>query len=290
MKGIQTAKEINEQKWRRMRLILDELKEKPMSSNEIEQLVSGKAQIDRIAKRSVQNYVAELNALGLIFWNPQARVYEIAERKRVFNSKYDYEIVMKHSKKLVLSSKERQRLDHTNPALVVDLLVFEKDRHALFGDTDIDDKCLVQHFPTGYFSDVYALMQNYYRLMEETNLSKIKGLPKLSMANLCFDTVMDQTDGSSIVESFANKNFEAVVNETEFLRTGKKGKIMQIDISALGEEKDLVEVSEEKFKEILDVRNLLIGRIYSIVNDVINGIPLLGYCDYCPDRRTTIKG
>mgnify|MGYP001148246912 CR=1 FL=1 len=45
----------------------------------------------------------------------------------------------------------------------------------------------------------------------------------------------------------------------------------------------------KKVKELYDVRDLLVGKLYSIANDVQNGIPLQGFCDHCPDRRITIK-
>jgi hypothetical protein len=48
-------------------------------------------------------------------------------------------------------------------------------------------------------------------------------------------------------------------------------------------------IKSKELKEIYNLRDMLIGRIYSIVNDVRNGIPLMGYCDHCPTRKITIR-
>jgi len=45
----------------------------------------------------------------------------------------------------------------------------------------------------------------------------------------------------------------------------------------------------KRAKELLDLRDLLVGKIYAIINEVRNGSPLRGNCDSCPDRRITVK-
>lgn len=67
MKRRKTMTEINQTKWARMRLILDKLKEQPITLDEIECVVYEKA--SKIAKRTVQNYIAELIALGLVTYD-----------------------------------------------------------------------------------------------------------------------------------------------------------------------------------------------------------------------------
>lgn len=218
-----TAKELNEQKWKRMNLIMEKFKEKPMSTVEIEQLISGKAQVDKIVKRSVQNYMAELIALGLVHHNSEAGVYELADSKQVFQSEYDYNIALKHSKLLTLSTSENQRLDQMNPYSALDLLAYDDKENR-----DIDDQCLSQHIRTGYY-ELHLLLQKY----RKTSYLKEKGL------------------------------------QLEPLYSPKERK---------------------QVKEFQDLRDLLVGKISSIVNDVRHFIPLQGFCDCCPHRRITIKG
>ena len=223
MTGQKTAKELNEQKWKRMNLIMEKFKEKPMSTVEIEQLISGKAQVDKIVKRSVQNYMAELIALGLVHHNSEAGVYELADSKQVFQSEYDRDIALKHSKLLTLSTSEKQRLDQMNPYSALDLLAYDDKENR-----DVDDQCLSQHIRTGYY-ELYLLLQKY----RKTSCPKEKGF--------------------------------------------------QLEPLSSPEERKQV-------KEFKDLRDLLVGKIYSIVDDVRHFIPLQGFCDRCPHRRITIKG
>ena len=253
-RGRKTAKEINERKWRRMRLIMDKLKEKPMSSSEIEQLFS-KSASDKIVKRSVQNYMAELIGLGLALYNSEAGAYELAENKKVFQSKHDYDIALKHSRYLTLSTSDKQRLDQTDPYLALDLLVYHDKENR-----DIDDQCLFQHIKTGYY-EVYSLLQKYRKIMDARGYSKYPHFPKLPKLDSHFDFT-DLCPWEMVAEAALLQNKE---------KREKAGN------------------ERKQAKELLDLRDLLVGKLYGIVNDVRNGIPLQGYCDSCPDRRVTIK-
>jgi len=261
-----------------MRLIMDKLQEKQMPLAEIEQLVY-RSQVSRIGRRSVQNYLAELIALRLVNYNPQTRYYEWAENKTEFRTRHDYDIALKHSRNLILTTRERQGLDYTNPCLALDLLVFEFYR-------DIDCKCLVQHLQTGYFQDIYTLMEKYRQLMDETGLSEIPGLPKLFSAS---STWIEDSHKAGVKENITQANFERSMIDN----FPTKGDMLMIDVNSmvLGSSLSNIKyVHKAKYKKIVDLRDLLVGKIYSVVNDVIQGIPLQGYCDHCPNRKITIKG
>jgi hypothetical protein len=272
-----TPKEINEQKWKRMRQIVAKLKERSISLAEIERLVC-RSQTDRIGRRSVQNYLAELKALELVNYNSQAGLYEWAENKRVFHSKHDYDIALKHSRNLVLTTRERQGLDHTNPCLALDLLTFKSDR-------DIECQCLAQHLRTGYFQDIYMLMEKYRQLMDETGLSETPGLPKLFSARSLW---VEQNHKVGVEDNISQEDFEELmVNNFPM-----KGDMLVIDVNSvvLGSSSPNIKyVHKVKYKEIVDLRDVLVGKIYSVVNDVIQGIPLQGFCDHCPNRKITIE-
>ena len=249
--------EINRAKWARVRLILDKLKEQSMTLSEIEHLVYGKGST-KITLRTVQNYIAELKALGLVTCDPEEKIYELTGvKKKVFQSKHDYDLALKHSRNLVFSTEEKQRFDQMNPFLALDLLAFHDTQEIqdIGHISHLDDKCFVQHLKTGYFKEVYSLMQKYRQLMDETGFSKRTGFPKLS------ETLGDLFTGLTPQES---------VSQAATLKENKHAE-------------------EEKLNEIENLRNLLIEKIYSIANDVKNGIPLQGYCDYCPEQKITIK-
>ena len=252
MKRRKSMREINQAKWGRMRLILDKLKEQPMTLNEIECLVYKKG--SKFAKRTVQNYIAELVALGFVTYDPEAKIYGLAgTMKKVFQSKHDYDLALKHSKNLVFSNREKQRFDQMDPFLALDLLAFHDVNNLC---PDVDDECFVQHLRTGYFKDVYVLMQKYRQLMDETGFSRYPGFPKRF---------------SSFEEAFGSSQTPQEL------------------VSRAAAHKEAKHREKEKMKEIENLRSLLVGKIYSIVNDVANGIPLQGYCKYCPDRKVTIK-
>ena len=262
-----------------MRLIMDKLKEKPMSSSEIEQLFC-KSAIGKIVRRSVQNYMAELIALGLVFHNSEAGVYELTENKKVFQSKHDYDIALKHSRYLTLSTSDKQRLDQSNPYLALDLLVYHDKENR-----DVDDQCLFQHIKTGYY-EVYSLLQKYRKIMDARGYSKYPHFPKLHSH---FEFT-DRSPWEMVAEVALLQDEEKRERHVEGEIAGNEY-MYSSDLKERGlSQKPLYSPEERKqVKELLDLRDLLVGKIYAIVNDVRNGIPLQGYCDSCPDRRVTIK-
>jgi len=259
-----------------MKLIMEKLKGKPMSTVEIEHLISGKSPVDKIVKRSVQNYLAELRALGLIVDDLKAGIYQLAESKKVFQSKHDYEIALNHSRRLVLSRKDSQRLDQMSPNAALDLLVFVCER-------DIDDLCFVQHLRTGYHKEVYALIERYRQLMDETGLSKIPSIPKFSLSGL---TWAEQSHMAEVEENISERDLARALFEDA--KTAANRIRIQVNPFPSTDTPEYVYVTKTKMQEIIDLRDLLIGRIYSTANDVVNGIPLQGYCKHCPDLKITI--
>jgi predicted transcriptional regulator len=296
MKMQKTAKQINEQKWKRMKLILEKLKEKPLSMAEIKQLIYEKSITDKIVKRSLHNYIDELIALGLVSRNLEAGVYELLENKKVFQSRDDYEISLKHSKCLMISTREKQRLDQINPFMALDLLVFRyvgssqglDENNVLLdpqlGD-DLDDKHLMQHIRTGYY-DLFLLMQKYCQIMDEMGFSKIPRFPKLGSQ---FEFQDPSTMG---IVSKAAMLRDISVREAHVENVIAKDEDMYLsDIKERNLERKPLYSSEERkrLRELYDIRDLLVGKLYFIINIVIHGTPLSGSCDCCPGRRITIK-
>jgi hypothetical protein len=209
----------------------------------------------------------------------EAKVYQLTHGKRVFGSRHDFELALKHTKNLVFSTREKQRFDLMHPHLVLDLLVFTKEK-------GVDDECFLQHLRTGYFNEVYVKMERYHRLMDETGLSEIPRIPKICSTR---GSWLEDSSSVSADSNVSGEDFERMMLEEQF---PIKDNMLVIDVNSnsLGGQPNIKYVSKEKFKEIIDLRDLLIGKLYSILNDVKNSIPLQGYCEHCPDRKILIKG
>jgi hypothetical protein len=63
----------------------------------------------------------------------------------------------------------------------------------------------------------------------------------------------------------------------------KTTEVIAFTSGTIGAEDIIARVPESKVREILDIRDLAVGKIYShLMNAVRNGTPLKGRCDYCP--------
>lgn len=258
---------------------MDRLRERSLALAELE-LIVGKPQTDKVGKRSVQNYLAELKALGLVNYDSQTMLYEWTENKREFQSRHDYDVALRHSKNLLFSTSEKQRLDQMNPFLALDKIVFH-DRDDF---RDMDDVCLFQHLQSGY-SDVFTLVEKYRKLMGEKGFSENPSFPKISgdwHAELPSELVVS---ASALTEDNVRKaHVEGEISERE--------SFFSFDLRQRGIEKRPLYSEKEKAEvsELFDLRGLLVGKIYYIANQVQNGIPLKGSCGCCPHRFISIKG
>lgn len=273
--------DIKKLKWRRMRYIKESLKQQPMTFEEIfERLQKSKLiKEGAIGKRSVQTYLEELCAIEVLSRDSLSGVYRFAEHERqVFDSKHDYQLALVHSKNLLFSnSKENtQRFDHINPYLVVDLLAYEPER-------DANDLAVLQHLKTGY-PEIYGALQKYRELMDCTGLSSRSCLPKLggyinsdkSNEYLEFDDGLPKRPSS---EPFPATLPNTISNE-----------IIKFGSGVLGIDDIIARVPASVVTEIVNLRDLIVGKIYGhIMNIVRNGAPLKGICDFCPTNEVKIR-
>ena len=273
--------EINEMKWSRMRHIIKKLEQQPMTLEEIFEslLKTNLIKEDKIGKRSVQNYVAELRAIEIISYDHSTGAYKFAENeKQIFESKHDYQIALAHSKNLLFSNSRENtlRFDHMSPYFAVDMLVYESER-------DADDFATLQHLKTGY-PEIYEILRKYRELMDETGLSKRSCLPKLG-GGIDFENDEHFLEfDNGLPKRPSHKPVPATLPNTI------DDKVIEFESGTLGRNDVIARVPASKVKEILDMRDLLVGRIYGdIMNTVRNGIPLKGNCDFCPNRQVTIK-
>ena len=154
--------EVNRVKWARLRKILQNLEE-PKNIEEIEKFVFTNP--SKKNRRTLNNYLAELEAIGDIDYDATTQTYQKKGiRNRVFNSKHDFEYQLDHSKKLT------QRLK-TNPYFVLDLLAFASE------EEDVEAFHLLKHIKTAY-REIYTLIEKYRKKMIDAGLADYDGYPK----------------------------------------------------------------------------------------------------------------
>jgi len=134
------------------------------------------------------------------------------------------------------------------------------------------------------YREVYALMERYRQLMDETGLSKIPSIPKFSLSGL---TWTEQSHMAGVEENISERDFERQILFEDAKTAANKIRIRAGHFPS-ADTPEYVYVTKTKMQKIIDLRDLLIGRIYSTANDVVNGIPLQGYCKHCPDLKITI--
>jgi len=255
----------------RMKTVIQALKEGNKTYTELLKLGVPEKTLDRILKDYLEYF-------GLAWKDGVYWVWY--ENKKVFQSKHDYDIALKHSRYLTLSTSDKQRLDQSNPYLALDLLVYHDKENR-----DVDDQCLFQHIKTGYY-EVYSLLQKYRKIMDARGYSEHPHFPKLhSHFEFTHRSPWEMVAEVALLqdEEKRERHVEGEIAGDEYMYSS--------DLKERGlPEKPLCSPEERKrAKELLDLRDLLVGKIYAIVNEVRNGIPLQGYCDSCPDRRVTIK-
>ena len=255
------------QKLSRERKLYEAVKKKPLNIHEAQKLLK-----HEVSKRMVENYFADLKALGLVEYDPEAKIYQASGlKKQVFETKQDYNLALEHSRLLLSTTKERRGFDRMHPIRALDELVFNDHNHYLDLDTIRDKECILEHLQTGYYKEIYTLMERYRQLMDETGLSKGAGLPKLPPEEKATSR-MQHTKGRH-------------VNTEEIVITPLGGSGRDI----VREHNLPPQIAKRTLKEIYYLRNMLVGKIYSIVNDVRHGIPLRGSCENCPNQKLTIK-
>ena len=150
--------QILQERWARMRLMLEKLKERAMRFGEIQLLV-------KTTRQTVHNYLREFQALGLVEYDDEKREYSYSGIARKSFSKHDYDIARKHSVNLLLKNEELMNLEgfygKMTPEYVLDQIVV-LDPEPEFLETSY----LMQHLKSGYCRSFWIQFQKYKELME----------------------------------------------------------------------------------------------------------------------------
>lgn len=139
--------------------VIEALREGNKTYSELGSLGIPEKTLDRILKDNLEYW-------GLIKKEGSCWVWH--ENKQVFQSKADYELALKHSKNVILTTSEKQGLDQTSIIAVLNELAFFEDNEEAFrkrwvSDYYFDRKYLLQHIKTGY-PEILRLIQKYREL------------------------------------------------------------------------------------------------------------------------------
>jgi len=245
-----TPKEVNTAKWGRMKRIKEALKTKSLSLSDVEKAAYG-PNITPVGRRAVQTYIAELLALGDVERNEPSGLYSLVENKRVFQTKNDYELALKHSGNvLLLKVRDLQLSTYFYEPNMLEKLSFWEDDYVtnkaednpfIGSDVYFAESYLLQHIKTGY--------PELQKMMEEYKLAALKeGLTSgVHYTRLCGNDDLDRAEEI------------------------RKQKIQKAE------------------KKLMYLSDLFSGRLSRIIRAVKDGTPLLGSCEACPSRKITIK-
>jgi len=256
-----------EAKLARLKALKTALEREPLTFQKACELLKG------VNPRMVQYYLRELCELDIAVYDAEAKAYKLKRlQKIVFESKADYEIALKHSRKLLLSDKEKQRFDLINPHTAILMLAFPEGVRfdsgvSGFGEIVIsgwEEPELLQHLKTGYFEDFWLPLQKYRKMIKESDF------PDLS------ETKPPRSPVPPFIPKFGTPEYEEWRKHLKAEEERERERRRKF-------------LSSPEIKQLKDLEMYLIGKLYTLMRSVEHGIPLAGYCDLCPHLRITIK-
>jgi hypothetical protein len=142
----------------RMKPVIEALKEGDKTFSELLRLDVPEKTLARILKDHLEYW-------GLAY--KEGRKWIWYDKKRIFQSRHDYDVAVEHSKNLITSIKKNDLL------LALDLLVYSDQRPRNF-----TEQSFFKHMKTGY-PGTYSLMQSYRQIMNKMGFSEESHFPKL---------------------------------------------------------------------------------------------------------------
>jgi len=169
----------------------------------------------------------------------------------IYRNEQEYEIALKHSENIVIPMVGSETI-RANPFYSIDELTLLEYESL----SDVDLALFKNHLKTGY-PETYDKMLKYKEMLIEHDLIDRPHIPKLS----CFI----EFDHGDIYD-----------REVSFYSSIKEG--FSYDPEAIFD-------SGKELELVFNLRDNLVGEIYSIINEVKNGIPLKGHCQACPSNK-----
>lgn len=133
------------------------------------------AKKEKLGLRQAYNYLYDLEALGLIFYNDKLGCWQPGETqaKIEYNSRADYELALKHAKKMLFLDLKPEEREHVEPfredwaRLLASCNAADVPEEIVHSEFMVHIKNFASHLKTGY-PEVWLLIEKYRRLQTQT--------------------------------------------------------------------------------------------------------------------------
>lgn len=245
-------------RWKTMKKLLDAIREEARQVSDLSSIA------DNVTRRTIYNHLERLSALGLVV-NEKGWWYA-AEARRKFRTKNDYEVALNHSKFIMSGSEWRQGVaQYSTYALLQEFSI------GLSQGLKIHDRgCGIEffaHVQTGY---PYL----YKKFKEGFNFLKERGQFIKQIHKELFGIDHSELDDISINDTLGLQDPFSDHIPTEVHN--------EVATKMREKQDNLTERLDNALREMG-------GEIAVIFRQIEHGIPLKGYCDFCPDLELTIK-
>ena len=277
-----TAMAQNMQKWKRLKKIKGALKVSSYSIAELEKIVFGN-QNDRNNRRTMQNYLQELVQIEDIYLDQKTGNYVSRESRQTYASKADYDLAITHSHDIFFYKYGKRGFEVDMPyfcdeeTTLLQLIFLEEDKKRMRQEDeegDNENRAIINE-DSNNSSNWYPKSMHTCELGEHSDyqysfvylLQHIKtGYPEIFI-------LMKEL-----------KQFLASRGVTSGYIIHKSAGLIE-NIPGIPP----LKLNDEEKHAFEDIVDSLVAKLRRLTRDVVDKIPLLGYCDGCPTSRITIR-
>ena len=269
-----------------MKKILKELKVSSRSSYELENLVFGTPN-NSTNRRSLQNYLLELVNIETINYDPATGLYTFRENKQTFQSKADYDLALTHSHGIFFYEVGKGTdFEGENP-------YFYDEKIALLQLAFLEEDRKRGKEEEGEWDNENLSLKK----QEENNPSNwhLTSERQTSLSDLGENSDFEYAQSYLLqhIRTGYPEIFELIEKYKQFLtkRGVTSGYVIHKSEGLIESVPGIpaIKVTEKEKQEFDDIVDLFVGKMRRLTRDVVDKIPLLGYCDGCPTSRITIK-
>jgi hypothetical protein len=275
-----------------IKTVIDAIKEGPKSWKQLKALRVGNK---LIPEKSLHRILTEyLKLWGLAYQNQENRTW-CCVGKRVFKNKYDYNLAIEHSRRILFSGDESEDTKYWPlPTTVALLQMFARP---LDERPNIHLKEFLQHLKTGY-PDLYAqfteFTNSYARrgqilkrnLDKDPNFPKVWGKPIDKIDSVTYNSFMGYQFPTFLKEHHFSLQDELSGDALDSYKYAQESEWKQLEKQfSLEDFKNL----EQLERDLIEIAEKALGRLSTISLKVEHGIPLEGWCEYCPHEHITIE-
>jgi len=298
-----TAPAQNMQKWQRMKTIQKELKVCSRTSSELEKIIFDTPN-NSVNRRSLQNYLLELMHLELIIFDPTTGRYALRENKQTFQSKADYDLALTHSYNIFFykveigTDYEGEDTFFPNERIVLlNLAFYEEDKQLRKHENEEWEKENRDHPKVANWGTPINDLSKEDKQQEDDSYNPVTWKPVFRRINTDLGENSDYKYAQNYllqhIKTGYPEIFELIKKYKQFLiEHGVTSGYVVYKSPGLIEKRPgipAIKVTKNEKQEVENIETLFAGKLRRLSRDVIDKIPLLGYCDGCPTARLTIK-